>query len=157
MLENRTYTMQTKAADPLESAYRRSILRDIERRIERHGRHLAQPHADRARQFVPFAALKGYEDMAHSREFATIARHEVTAEESRAFSETVSGLRKGDGVRVTYYRQGRRKAIEGALVDKDEALRTMRVGTTDILFDEIESIEASCVQEKRKGRETPGH
>lgn len=148
MLEDKKQPMQAKTANPLENAYRQSILRDIERRVERHGRHQAQPHADRARQFVPFAALKGYESMAHSREFIAMPRHEVTAEESRIFSETVSCLRKGDRVRVAYYRQERCRTIEGAFVDKDEALRMMRVETTDISFDEIESIDIANEQEK---------
>lgn len=51
-----------------EAAYRRAKLAEIERRIAKHGKHTAQPHADRARQFMPFAALKGYNELAHSKE-----------------------------------------------------------------------------------------
>lgn len=40
-----------------------SVLKAIEARIAADGVHVAQPHADRARQFMPFAALKGYEDL----------------------------------------------------------------------------------------------
>lgn len=127
--------------NPLERKRREALLRDIERRIERFGEHEARSHADRARQFMPFAALKGYEDMAKSREFVPLPRHVPTAEESRVFSETVAELSKGDIVRASYYENGRHITIEGAVAGKSEELRTMRIGKTDIAFDLIESIE----------------
>ncbi len=132
---------ENAAFDPFEQAYRRSILRDIEQRVALHGEHRAQPHADRARQFMPFAALKGYEAMAHGREFAALPKPELTAEEARAFSDTVSELAKGDVVRVTWYDQGAHRVTEGPVAYKDESLRTIRVGTADIAFADIESIE----------------
>lgn len=132
---------ENAAFDPFEQAYRRSILRDIEQRVALHGEHRAQPHADRARQFMPFAALKGYEDMAHGREFTALPKHELTAEEARIFSDTVSELRKGDFVRVTCYDEGEHRVIEGAVAYKDETIRAMRIGSLDIAFDDIESIE----------------
>lgn len=55
-------------ADPQEREYRMSILSAIERKVEAHGTHQAQPHDNRARQFMPFAALKGYADMVQQEE-----------------------------------------------------------------------------------------
>lgn len=40
-----------------------TVLKAIETRIAQDGVHTAKPHADRARQFMPFAALKGYEEL----------------------------------------------------------------------------------------------
>lgn len=54
--------------DPQEREYRMSILSAIERKVEAHGTHQAQPHDNRARQFMPFAALKGYADMVQQEE-----------------------------------------------------------------------------------------
>lgn len=48
-----------------ERAYREAKLREIERRIAADGPHAARAHALRARQFMPFAALKGYEELVH--------------------------------------------------------------------------------------------
>ena len=95
MHEGMPRKQRTTAPDALEHAYRQSVLHDIERRIARYGEHKATPHADRARQFVPFAALKGYEDMAHSRELATAARHELTAEESACSRRPRQAFPKG--------------------------------------------------------------
>ncbi len=54
--------------DPQEKSYRANILAAIERNINNNGPHKAQPHDSRARQFMPFAALKGYADMVRQEE-----------------------------------------------------------------------------------------
>lgn len=47
-----------------ERAYRKRVLDDIARRVAEEGVHTAVPGDDRGRQFMPFAALKGYDDIA---------------------------------------------------------------------------------------------
>lgn len=44
-----------------ERAYRKRVLDDIARRVAEEGVHTAIPGDDRGRQFMPFAALKGYD------------------------------------------------------------------------------------------------
>lgn len=46
-----------------ERAYRKRVLDDIARRVAEKGVHTAVPSDDRGRQFMPFAALKGYDDI----------------------------------------------------------------------------------------------
>ena len=46
-----------------ERAYRKRVLDDIARRIAEEGVHTAVPGDDRGRQFMPFAALKGYDEI----------------------------------------------------------------------------------------------
>lgn len=46
-----------------ERAYRKRVLNDIARRVTEEGVHTAVPGDDRGRQFMPFAALKGYDDI----------------------------------------------------------------------------------------------
>ena len=46
-----------------ERAYRERVLNDIARRVAEEGIHAAVPGDDRGRQFIPFAALKGYDDI----------------------------------------------------------------------------------------------
>lgn len=50
-------------ADPQEREYRSVILASIEHKLETNGPHTARPYSNRARQFMPFAALKGYDEM----------------------------------------------------------------------------------------------
>ena len=46
-----------------ERAYRKRVLDDIARRVAEEGVHTAVPSDGRGRQFMPFAALKGYDDI----------------------------------------------------------------------------------------------
>ena len=46
-----------------ERAYRKRVLDDIARRVAEEGVHTAVPGDDRGRQFMPFAALKDYNDI----------------------------------------------------------------------------------------------
>ena len=46
-----------------ERAYRKRVLEDFARRVAEEGIHTAIPGDDRGRQFMPFAALKGYDDI----------------------------------------------------------------------------------------------
>ena len=46
-----------------ERAYRERVLNDIARRVAEEGIHTAVPGDDRGRQFMPFAALKGYDEI----------------------------------------------------------------------------------------------
>lgn len=54
--------------NPQEREYRTNVLLAIEQKVETYGTHQAQPHDNRARQFMPFAALKGYADMVQQEE-----------------------------------------------------------------------------------------
>lgn len=46
-----------------ERAYRKRVLDDIAQRVAEEGVHTAVPGDDRGRQFMPFAALKGCDDI----------------------------------------------------------------------------------------------
>lgn len=46
-----------------ELDHRRQVLWDISLRIMKDGPHVARPSDDRGRQFMPFAALRGYGEM----------------------------------------------------------------------------------------------
>lgn len=46
-----------------ERERRAAVLEDIKRRICENGPHVAKPSPERARQFMPFAALKGYDSL----------------------------------------------------------------------------------------------
>ena len=54
--------------NPAERERREALLADIAERINHDGPHHAHPDPTRARQFMPFAALKGYHDLAYERE-----------------------------------------------------------------------------------------
>lgn len=46
-----------------ECQYRAQVLDDIAKRVAVEGAHYAMPGDDRGRQFMPFAALKGFDEV----------------------------------------------------------------------------------------------
>ncbi len=96
-----------------------------------------RPRADRAAQFMPFAALTGYYDLIRAQERTEEPRHELTEEEAEALSRTIVQVRRGDLVRVTFYRQGRYRTRAGIVEEVDEARRRLRFGGQTVVFDDI--------------------
>lgn len=96
---------------------------------------------DRARQFMPFAALKGYYDLVQSRERVEEPFHVLTEEESLALSQTVARLKKGAVVRVVHYEEGAYVTTCGALSQVDTVFRSLTVVKRRIEFDAVRSIE----------------
>lgn len=132
---------RSKRLDPAEQAYRTAVLRDIAARERAEGPHVARAHADRARQFMPFAALKGYHEMAQEQEAVREPRHDMTEERALALSKEVAGLRKGNVVRVVHYEDGAYRTTVGAVTEIDEAFRSLTVVKRRIAFDDVLSIE----------------
>lgn len=97
--------------------------------------------ADRARQFLPFAALRGYYDLVRKQERTVEPRHELTDDEAARLSSRVASLSKGDMVRVEYYDVDAYVTVTGVLSGIDTAFRTLTVVKTKIAFDDIRSVE----------------
>ena len=53
-----------------------------------------RPRASRAAQFMPFAALTGYYELARRQERITEERHELTEDETIALSRTITQTRR---------------------------------------------------------------
>ncbi|MFD0703504.1 YolD-like family protein [Slackia equolifaciens] len=127
--------------DPQERAYREAVMRDIKRSVAKYGRHVARPHADRARQFMPFAALKGYHELAHSQEATRIPRPELPEERLAELSEALQSLNPGDDVRVSFYEGGQRITLRGPLSKVDEVAHSVSIGVKRIPLASILDIE----------------
>lgn len=124
-----------------ERAYRESVLHDVERRVAADGPHIARPHPDRARQFMPFAALKGYHELAKSKERVPEPRREMTEGRALELSRAFAGLHCGDVVRITHYEGDAYVETAGAISEVVEPLRLLRVVRKPISFDDVFAIE----------------
>lgn len=133
--------LSDESLDLFERDRRIALLRDIEERVRQDGAHAAQSHDDRARQFMPFAALKGYHDLVHEREQVRVAQRDVTDEQARALSHSLSRLSKGDATNITHYEDGKYLTTCGTVLEVNETLRTMSIGGRDISFDDIVAID----------------
>lgn len=97
--------------------------------------------ADRARQFIPFMALKGYFELCREKERHPAPKHVLTDEETLELSQCVADLKKGDMVKVTFYDKDAYVTRQGVISEVVEPLRFLRVVRERIDFDDILRVE----------------
>lgn len=100
-----------------------------------------QRHADRAMQFAPFAALKGYYEAVRIQERITEAKKELSEDEAEAISNTLNKLRVCTTVKIRYYDVDAYTNIEGVITEINPPYRRLKVVKTTIPFDGIYTIE----------------
>lgn len=111
-----------------------------------------QVRAGRAAQFMPFAALTGYYELARAQERVVEPRHEPTEEEALALSQVVMQVRRGDLIRVTFYQEDGYITRAGTVVAVEPAFRRLRMDELTIFFDDIRAIERCPSREEDGGR-----
>lgn len=97
--------------------------------------------ADRARQFMPFAALRGFEELIQKTQSEPCARHMLSEYEAEILSRKMARVERGTMLKVTHYVNGAYVTLEGMVSDIDFAMRLVRVVKTEISFDDIRDIE----------------
>lgn len=96
---------------------------------------------DRARQFMPFAALRGYYELVDEATRRSEPRREVSEERSALLDERLSQVGKGSMVRVTCYDEGAYVQVEGMVSSVDATFRSITVVKRKIAFDDVWDIE----------------
>lgn len=96
---------------------------------------------DRAIQFQPFAALRGYYDIVREQERIVEPERELGEDEAAEISEKLLSLEKGDRVKIRYYNKTAYQNVIGKVVSIDFAYKRVRVEDATISFQKIYSIE----------------
>lgn len=97
--------------------------------------------AERAAQFMPFAALTGYYELAREQEHVPEPRREMTEELAARLSRKLADARRGDLLRVTYYDRDGYIARVGVFTAVDESFHVLRLKSREIPLDDILDIE----------------
>ena len=95
----------------------------------------------RAKQFMPFAALKGYEEALREREKIIVEKVELSEEKLEELDRTLMQIQRNDMVRVVYFCQDAYLQVEGMVSRIDRDARILQVVQTKILFSDISDIE----------------
>ncbi len=96
--------------------------------------------SDRAKQFMPFASLRGFDEEIKKKEKVEIDKRALTEEEQRELNEKVVSLKKNDLVTVVYYLYGEYKKTTGIITAIDKVLKNLTVVKTKLEFDDIYTI-----------------
>ena len=95
---------------------------------------------ERAKQFMPFAALTGYYDIIKECEIIPSQRKELLEEQAQKLNDIITQLKKGDYVLITYYKQNGYAKLRGTVTFIDKALGKISVIKTAINFADIYDI-----------------
>ena len=99
-------------------------------------------NVDRAKQFLPFDALKGLREELEAREekMSRVPKHSHSEEQMEEISYTIARLNRGSQVIMTFYRSGHYYELKGAVMDVNVIYHYLIIGEEKIFFDDIYSI-----------------
>ncbi|MCH5259007.1 MAG: YolD-like family protein [Lachnospiraceae bacterium] len=95
------------------------------------------PIEDRAKQFMPFAALKGLPDALAAKEKITVPKVELSEEMAEELDRKMHMLTKGIITSVVYFHRDEYIKITGMVARIDETGRLLQIVNTKIPFDDI--------------------
>ena len=95
---------------------------------------------ERAKQFMPFAALKGYEEALRKKEKITVPRAELAEEYRDELDRALRQIRKNDIVTVIYFCSGEYLKLTGMVSRIDTTARLLKIVDTKISFEDLYEI-----------------
>lgn len=96
---------------------------------------------NRAKQFMPFAALKGYEAALREKEKIIVEKIELSEEMKEELDLKIRDIHRNDMVKVVYFHDEEYLEITGMVSRLDVDARILKVVNTKIDFDNIYKLE----------------
>lgn len=100
---------------------------------------------DRAKQFMPFAALKGYPEALAKKEKIVVPKAEVSEEYAQMLDQKLRRVDKYDMITVIYFCNGEYLKKTGIVSRIDKTARVLKIVNTKILFDDIFDISGEKI------------
>jgi len=99
------------------------------------------PRADRASQFMPFAALKGFEEALRGKEKIIVEKKELSEEALEFLDFQIANLEVGTMATIIYFDEDKYLKKTGIISKINKEARYITIVTTDISFDDIKEIK----------------
>lgn len=96
---------------------------------------------ERAKQFMPFAALKGYPDALQKKEKIVVPKVELTEDSAQRLNRKLTQVREQDMITVVYFCRGEYLKITGKVAKLDADSRYIKIVNTKIPLDDILEVE----------------
>lgn len=95
----------------------------------------------RAKQFMPFAALKGFDEVLRERERVVVRRAELSEDRREELDRTLRQIGIQDMIKVVYFSEGTYLQVTGMVSRCDVTARVLTVVNTRIPMEDIYDIE----------------
>lgn len=99
------------------------------------------PISERAKQFLPFAAVKGLPEALAKKEKVPVSKVEISEELAMALNEKLHLVKQGDSVTVTYFDTDAYVHLTGTVMRVDSIFRALQIDDTEIEMDDIIEID----------------
>jgi hypothetical protein len=97
--------------------------------------------ASRAKQFLPFASLKGYYDEIRERQRVIEPKRERSEEENILLSHQMNQLKKGMMIKVKHYVKDAYEITEGLVTQVDPVFHSLTIVKNKISLEDIIMIQ----------------
>lgn len=101
------------------------------------------PISDRAKQFMPFSALRGLRAALAEKERITVEKMELTEDKAEELNRQMARLSVGSMVSVIYYHDEEYLRLSGRVARLDKNARILQIVNTKIAFDDLLEIMIS--------------
>lgn len=92
---------------------------------------------ERAKQFLPFAALKGYPAALRRKEKIVVPKVEFSEDYQEQLDGKLRQIRVQDVVTAVYFREGEYLKVTGMVSRIDRTARVLKIVNTKIPFDDL--------------------
>lgn len=99
------------------------------------------PVSERAKQFMPFSALKGYEEALAQKRHITVDRIELTDDMAEELDIAIRQIKAGTIITVIYYANDEYIKLQGMVAKLSLEERRLQIVDTIINFDDILKLE----------------
>ncbi len=101
---------------------------------------------NRAVQFTPFAALRGYYDLIREKERVRVPHHHFAEDAAEILSRKLERVERGMMLSVVHYRDGEYIKTTGLVSKIDPAARVLTIVKLPISFDDIFDLDGEGIE-----------
>lgn len=102
--------------------------------------------AERAKQFMPFDALKGLRDALKEKEKIIVPKVELSEYAKSILDRKLQQVEKNDMITVVYFEKGEYLKVTGMVSRLDISSRNLKIVNTKIAFDDIYDIQGEKLE-----------
>lgn len=103
--------------------------------------------SSRAKQFMPFDALKGLREAVAEKERIIVSKRDLSEEKKEELDWKLRQIQKEDIITVEYFHNREYVQVTGMVTRIDDAGRTLEIANTRIAFADISDLKCDMFQE----------
>jgi len=101
----------------------------------------------RAKQFMPFDALKGFKEAVAEKERIIVPKRDLSEERQEELDWKLRQIQKEDVITVEYFQDREYVQVTGMVIRIDDASRILQIANMRIAFADISDLKCDMFQE----------